>query len=106
MEKLLKFNIRESQSIEEAIFEKNIIITMLPDGNIVKNVWASILINIKKPTLLVDCSTIDIKTCKEIHKMAKNKNCHSLDAPVSGGEKGAIDGTLTFMVGEKKSFLK
>lgn len=97
--KLKNVNIKQKMSIEEISYENDIIITMLPNGIIVKEVWALILNNIKPGSLLVDCSTIDIDTTKILHEMAKDKNVLSLDAPVSGGTIGAENGTLTFMVG-------
>ena len=97
--KLKNVNIKQKMSIEEISCENDIIITMLPNGIIVKEVWALILNNIKPGSLLVDCSTIDIDTTKILHEMAKDKNVLSLDAPVSGGTIGAENGTLTFMVG-------
>lgn len=52
----------------------------------------------KKP-ILIDCSTIDISTAKEVGAYAATKGFGMLDAPVSGGVPGAQNGTLTFMVG-------
>ena len=75
---------------------------MLPNGEIVKEVWTSILNNLKPGALLVDCSTIDIDTSKILHKMAKDNDVLSLDAPVSGGTIGAENGSLTFMVGGRE----
>ena len=80
-----------------------IIITMLPNGKIVEEVWTELLDIVKINTLLVDCSTIDIQTTKRLHIMAEKRNVLSLDAPVSGGTIGADNGTLTFMVGGKES---
>ena len=50
-------------------------------------------------SLLIDCSTIDVKTARDIHASAQQADILSLDAPVSGGVVGAEAGTLTFMVG-------
>jgi len=97
--KIEKFGISKKTSLDEISKECEIIITMLPNGIIVKEVWTSMLNNIKLGSLLVDCSTIDIETTKILHEMAKDKGVLSLDAPVSGGTIGAENGTLTFMVG-------
>ena len=97
--KLKQFNIIQKKSINEINDDNEIIITMLPNGTVVEKVWNSLLKNLKSNTLLVDCSTIDIKTTMRLHKMAKSKNLLSLDAPVSGGTIGADNGSLTFMVG-------
>ena len=97
--KLQEFGIRKKTSLDEISNQCETIITMLPNSIAVKEVWNSILNNIKAQALLVDCSTIDIETSKQIHKIAKNKEILSLDAPVSGGTIGAENGSLTFMVG-------
>ena len=97
--KLQEFGIRKKTSIDEISKENEIIITMLPNSTAVKKIWTSILNNIRPQTLLVDCSTIDIETSKDIQKMANSKSVFSLDAPVSGGTIGAENGSLTFMVG-------
>ncbi len=56
---------------------------------------------LKKSTVCIDCSTIDIEASKEIAKMCEEKQASFSDAPVSGGTVGAAAGTLTFMVGTK-----
>lgn len=58
-----------------------------------------LLQQIQQPTLFIDCSTIDIATCQEIHTVAAARGHHLLDAPMSGGVMGAKNATLTFMVG-------
>lgn len=50
-------------------------------------------------TLLIDCSTIGPVSACEIHETAKKHNLRFVDAPVSGGVKGAEEATLAFMVG-------
>ena len=100
--KLKEFNIKQKNSIEEICERKDVIITMLPNGKVVNEVWSLLLKSLKPGTLLVDCSTIDIETTKVLHGMAKDREVLSLDAPVSGGTIGAEKGTLTFMVGGKE----
>ena len=85
--------------LEELSKKSEIIITMLPDGPIVKKVWSEIINYLKPNQYLIDCSTIDVKTSRELQMQAKNKGVFTLDAPVSGGVIGAEQGTLTFMVG-------
>ena len=82
-------------------FSKNmdIIITMLPNGNIVENVLNEILTVIRNKPIFIDCSTIDVNKSKFLNNLCLTKNINFLDAPVSGGTKGAEDSTLTFMVG-------
>ncbi|MBO6549211.1 MAG: 3-hydroxyisobutyrate dehydrogenase [Rhizobiales bacterium] len=76
-----------------------IVILMLPNGQIVKAVAEEVLSALPKGSLLIDCSTIDVSSAKDLHKMANSAGVLSLDAPVSGGVGGAAGGTLTFMVG-------
>ena len=75
---------------------------MLPDGNIVKQVWMEILKFTKSGQYLIDCSTIDVETSIFVQNQAKKNNIFTLDAPVSGGVIGADNGSLTFMVGGNK----
>ncbi|KAK4884149.1 hypothetical protein RN001_000420 [Aquatica leii] len=89
-------------SPKEAATDVDFVITMLPDGDIVKKVLTSddgILKGIGKNTLLVDSSTINPITAQELHKIAENAGIQFLDAPVSGGVTGAAAATLTFMIG-------
>jgi len=90
-------------TIDELLINPDIIITMLPDGIIVKKVWEDVFpLLIDKP-LVIDCSTIDINNASYFHALAKKNNINSLDAPVSGGVIGAKNGSLTFMVGGNES---
>lgn len=85
------------------------IISMLPSGNHVKNLFTGeqgIFPNISPSSLIIDCSTIDIKTSQEISSIASTKKLKILDAPVSGGTKGATEGNLTFIVGGELADLK
>ncbi|EIZ80158.1 3-hydroxyisobutyrate dehydrogenase [Novosphingobium sp. Rr 2-17] len=76
------------------------VVTMLPNGAIVKAVLTSDVIG-KAPAgaLLIDCSTIDVATAREIAALAGSAGYQMVDAPVSGGIAAANGGTLTFMVG-------
>jgi 3-hydroxyisobutyrate dehydrogenase len=95
----------EAQGVEIAPSAKaslsgaDTVITMLPAGRHVLAVWADILPELKPGTLVIDCSTIDVESARKAHAMAGERNCPSLDAPVSGGTGGARNATLTFMVG-------
>jgi len=95
-------------NIGSAVKDVNVVITMLPEGQHVREVYLShdgVINNVKNETLLIDCSTIDIASIKEVEKKTKIKNLSLIDAPVSGGVVGADKGTLTFMVGgSEKSF--
>jgi 3-hydroxyisobutyrate dehydrogenase len=76
-----------------------VVITSLPNGDIVKAVYAEVLPAAREGTLLIDTSTISVDDAREIHGQATQRGLAQLDAPVSGGVKGATAGTLAFMVG-------
>jgi 3-hydroxyisobutyrate dehydrogenase len=92
-------------SAAEAAAGAEIIITMLPAGEHVREVWLHQggLIEVARtsgPTpLLIDCSTIDVASARTVETAARAAGLDMLDAPVSGGTVGAAAGTLTFMVG-------
>ena len=80
----------------------SIVITMLPDGPDVAKVLEAdngVFGAMSKGTVIVDSSTIAPGTAKRLASRAKDLGASFLDAPVSGGEIGAVAGTLTFMVG-------
>ena len=76
-----------------------VVITMLPAGTQVHQVYRESILPSVKNALLIDCSTIDVDTAREVAAMAAAAGMEMLDAPVSGGTGGAEAGTLTFMVG-------
>ena len=76
-----------------------VVITMLPAGAQVRQVYSEAILPSVKDALLIDCSTIDVDTAREVAAMAAAAGMEMLDAPVSGGTGGAEAGTLTFMVG-------
>jgi len=80
----------------------DVIVTMLPNGEIVSNVYAEIVPVAKPGSILIDSSTIDVSSAKKAHEIAARAGLHPLDAPVSGGVGGAEAGTLTFMCGGTK----
>jgi 2-hydroxy-3-oxopropionate reductase len=89
-------------SPEEAAQKSDIIVTMLPDSPDVREVVAGedgILEGIKEGALLVDMSTISPVVTEELAEAVKKQGASMLDAPVSGGDVGAIEGTLSIMVG-------
>ncbi|ARN80316.1 3-hydroxyisobutyrate dehydrogenase [Methylocystis bryophila] len=79
------------------------IVTMLPAGEAVLGVWREVLACVDRPTLFIDCSTIDIASARLAHRLAQDAGHPSVDAPVSGGVAGATAGTLTFMCGGEDS---
>ena len=76
---------------------------MLPDGHIVQKVINEILSETKNNPIFIDCSTIDVNNAIALNNFCLTKNIKFLDAPVSGGTKGAENGTLTFMVGGEEA---
>lgn len=91
--------VARASSAAEATKDAEIVITMLPNGAILLDVYRSIIAGVKPGTVLVDCSTVDVASAREAHALATGAGALSLDAPVSGGVGGAAAGTLTFMVG-------
>ncbi|MEU6712390.1 NAD(P)-dependent oxidoreductase [Nonomuraea sp. NPDC046802] len=86
-------------SAVEAVAGAEIVITMLPDSPQVEEV-APLVIEYGRPNLLyIDMSTIKPETSRWVARKAAETGVRTLDAPVSGGERGAVDGTLSIMVG-------
>ncbi|MFN3864137.1 MAG: 3-hydroxyisobutyrate dehydrogenase [Erythrobacter sp.] len=76
------------------------VVSMLPNGAIVKQVyWDDVIGHAPKGAILLDCSTIDVATAREVISVAEQHGYQMVDAPVSGGIAAASAGTLTFMVG-------
>jgi 2-hydroxy-3-oxopropionate reductase len=92
----------EGLSSKDVAARSEIIITMLPNSPHVKQAVfgeSGILEGVKEGTIIVDMSSIDPMVSKEISEKLKGHGIHFLDAPVSGGEPKAVDGTLSIMVG-------
>ena len=93
-------------SIADMAKELDVILTCLPLPEDVEKVYFSedgLIKNGHKDLILVDHSTVAPQLNEKIAKSAKEKNMHFLDAPISGGNFGAEDGTLTIMVGGDKT---
>jgi 2-hydroxy-3-oxopropionate reductase len=92
----------------EVAEKSDVVITMLPDSPQVREVVAGengVLEGISEGALLIDMSTISPVVTEELAEALKEKGANMLDAPVSGGDVGAIEGTLSIMVGgEKEDF--
>jgi len=89
-------------SVKVAASRADVIITMLPSGKEVRDVYlgdAGALESAQPGSLLIDSSTIDVATARSVAEAAAARGLAMLDAPVSGGVGGAQGGTLTFMVG-------
>ncbi|MEW5812936.1 MAG: 3-hydroxyisobutyrate dehydrogenase [Actinomycetota bacterium] len=83
----------------EAVAGADAVITSLPNGDIVKAVYDEILPATEDGALLIDTSTISVDDARAIHTQASDRGLAQIDAPVSGGIKGATAGTLAFMLG-------
>ena len=97
---------KAAASIADVAKECKLIITMLPNGPEVKEVvlgQGGVLENAAAGTIVVDMSSIAPGVAQEIHKACAAKGIKMLDAPVSGGEPKAIEGTLSIMVGGEKA---
>jgi 3-hydroxyisobutyrate dehydrogenase len=86
-------------SAAAAAKDRDIVITMLPDGAILQAVAAEILPVMRAGSCFIDCSTVDVAATMAVSAAADAAKILCLDAPVSGGVGGASAGTLTFMVG-------
>lgn len=86
-------------SAAEAAKGRTAVVTMLPDGAILRRVAAEILPQAAPGTLFLDCSTVDVATARAVAADAAALGLLPVDAPVSGGVGGAQAGTLTFMAG-------
>lgn len=97
------------KSIEEVVTNADVVVTMLPAGEHVRNVYlgsdntAGLLSYVASGTLLIDSSTIDPDSARVVGIAAQQQGLEFVDAPVSGGVAGAKAGTLTFIVGGSDS---
>ena len=102
VEALVAAGARAAGSPAEVAHAARVIITMLPDGPDVEKVLegnSGVFGAMQKGSVIVDSSTIAPAIARRLADRAAELGAAMLDAPVSGGEIGAIDGTLTFMVG-------
>ncbi len=88
-----------SASLADIATHCSTIITMLPNGAILREVVDQLLPLLKPGSLVVDCSTVDVESARAVAVQLEAAGHMALDAPVSGGTAGATAGTLTFMVG-------
>jgi 3-hydroxyisobutyrate dehydrogenase len=91
-----------ANSVADACTAAEVVITMLPAGEQVSDVYlgaGGVLASVAPATLLIDSSTIDVQTARDVAQAAQDKGLAMVDAPVSGGVTGAEAATLTFMVG-------
>jgi 3-hydroxyisobutyrate dehydrogenase len=83
----------------EAVSDADVVITSLPSGAVVKACYAEVMPAAKPGALFIDTSTISVDDARTINGQATERGFAQIDAPVSGGVKGATAGTLAFMVG-------
>jgi 3-hydroxyisobutyrate dehydrogenase len=83
----------------EAVDGADVVITMLPNGDLVKSCYTEVLPVAADGALFIDSSTISVDDARGVNALAAARGFAQLDAPVSGGVKGAVAGTLAFMVG-------
>lgn len=89
-------------TLAEALTGVDVIVTMLPAGPQVRSVYAGqdgVFASAAPGSLLIDCSTIDVETARDVAAQAVERGFAMVDAPVSGGVVAAKSGALTFMVG-------
>ncbi|HEX2560416.1 3-hydroxyisobutyrate dehydrogenase [Phenylobacterium sp.] len=100
VERAAEAGCRPAVSVAEAVRDVDAVITMLPAGPHVRQVYGEdVLPNVRDGTLLIDCSTIDVESARAVAAQAKERRFAFADAPVSGGVAAAAAGTLAFMVG-------
>ena len=91
--------VRQAASAAEAAKGAAVVITMLPNGAILRAVAAEVIPAMAAGAVLCECSTVDVDSARAVAVDAQAAGLAALDAPVSGGVGGATAGTLTFMVG-------
>jgi 3-hydroxyisobutyrate dehydrogenase len=90
----------KASSAAEAVKDADVVITMLPAAHHVRAVYENdVAPNARPGTLLIDCSTIDVSSAREVGAGMSELSFDFVDAPVSGGIAAAAGGSLTFMVG-------
>ena len=102
LEKARKAGATVATSTGEAAAGRDAVITMLPAGQHVRSVYLDkrgVMDSAPAGALLIDCSTIDVETARDVTAEAARRGLDMVDAPVSGGAAAAAAGTLTFMVG-------
>jgi len=87
------------ESAAAAVEGADVVVTMLPNGTLVRECYADVMSSATRGALFIDSSTIAVDDARSVHSYAVERGFAQLDAPVSGGVKGAVAGTLAFMVG-------
>ncbi len=92
-------DVTPSATAAEAASSADVVITMLPNGAILRDVAAQVISAMRPGAVLCDCSTVDVASARAVAAAAQTAGLGAVDAPVSGGVGGAVAGTLTFMAG-------
>jgi 3-hydroxyisobutyrate dehydrogenase len=93
-------------SAAEAARGAEVLITMVPDGKAVRRAVLAALPGISPGTIVIDMSSSDPATTRELGALLRKKGIHMLDSPVSGAKAKAADGTLALMVGGDAALLE
>ena len=91
--------VKQVETAAAAAEAADAVITMLPNGTILRAVADQIIPQMQPGAVLIDCSTVDVDSARAVAAQAQAAGLLSVDAPVSGGIGGAAAGTLTFMAG-------
>ncbi len=106
VEELAKEGARATGNPQQLTAQSEVVITMLPDSPEVDQVFAGdqgVFAGAKQGTLLIDMSSISPVVARRLAKEAESRGLDMLDAPVSGGEAGAIQAALSIMIGGKSA---
>ena len=104
VEKAVEGGCKAAPSAADAVRDADVVVTMLPAAKHVRAVYENdVAPNAKPGTLLIDCSTIDVASAREVGAGLEELGFAFVDAPVSGGIAAAAGGSLTFMVGGSDS---
>src|SRR5260370_12962268 len=109
VQEVLKAGAKQAPSPRAVAMVSDMVITMLPNSPEVEEIVTGeqgLLAGARKGLVIVDMSTIAPATSRKMGEAATAKGAHFLDAPVSGGSQGAVNGTLTIMVGGEKEIFE
>lgn len=106
VDELVALGATGARSAAETAADADVVITMLPDGPDVRAVAEQLFEAARPGTLLVDMSTIAPLVARDLSAQAVERHLSMLDAPVSGGDVGAREGTLSIMVGGREEDLE
>lgn len=106
VDRLVQQGCRAAADVGEAARDADVVLTMLPDSPDVEEVVlgeSGVVESARPGTLLIDASTIRPEVSIRVAETARQQGLRAVDAPVSGGERGAIEGTLSIMVGGEEA---